>query len=120
MTIKPQPQPQPLESPADSSAAAAATTGKRDSTEDGPTEHGEKRQQKKQKAAEPTTSSVDEFGPDGMTALQRACGRITLAHTASEIYPFSVTSFHRVGTASGLYDEADVVPYAEGEAGDVQ
>ena len=68
-----QPQPQPLESPADSSAAAAATTGKRDSTEDGPTEHGENRQQKKQKAAEPTTSSVDEFGPDGMTALQRAC-----------------------------------------------
>ena len=53
-------------------------------------------------------------------ALQRACGRITLAHTASEIYPFSVTSFHRVGTASGLYDEADVVPYAEGEAGDVR
>ena len=53
-------------------------------------------------------------------ALQSACGRITLAHTASEIYPFSVTSFHRVGTASGLYDEADVVPYAEGEAGGVQ
>ena len=48
-------------------------------------------------------------------ALQRACGRITLAHTASEIYPFSVTSFHRVGTASGFYDEADVVPYGEDE-----
>ena len=53
-------------------------------------------------------------------ALQRACGRITLAHTASEIYPFSVTSFHRVGTASGLYDAADVVPYGEDEAGDVR
>ena len=48
-------------------------------------------------------------------ALQRACGRITLAHTASEVYPFSVTSFHRVGTAGGFYDEADVVPYGEDE-----
>ena len=51
-------------------------------------------------------------------ALQRACGRITLAHTASEVYPFSVTSFHRVGTAGGFYDEADVVPYGEDEAGE--
>ena len=44
-------------------------------------------------------------------ALQRACGRITLAHTmpAAEISPFSVTSFYRVGTATGLYEEADVV-----------
>ena len=51
-------------------------------------------------------------------ALQRACGRITLAHTSSEIYPFSVTSFHRVGTAGGFYDEADVVPYGEEEPGE--
>ena len=51
-------------------------------------------------------------------ALQRACGRITLAHTASEVYPFSVTSFHRVGTAGGFYDEADVVPYGEEEPGE--
>ena len=55
-------------------------------------------------------------------ALQRACGRITLVHTmpASEIYPFSVTSFHQVGTASGLYDEADVVAYGEDEEGEVR
>ena len=48
-------------------------------------------------------------------ALQRACGRITLAHTmpAAEISPFSVTSFYRVGTATGLYEEADVVAYAD-------
>ena len=46
-------------------------------------------------------------------ALQRACGRITLAHTmpAAEISPFSVTSFYRVGTATGLYEEADVTTY---------
>ena len=54
-------------------------------------------------------------------ALQRACGRITLAHTmkASEISPFSVTSFHSVGTASGLYHEADVVADGEDEDGKV-
>ena len=45
------------------------------------------------------------------TAMRRVCGAISLAHTAAEISPFSVTSFFEVGLAQGLYEAADVVAF---------
>lgn len=46
-------------------------------------------------------------------ALRRACGSMTLAHTAAEISPFSVTSFYEVGLAQGGYARGDIVAYSE-------
>ncbi|CAE8594569.1 unnamed protein product [Polarella glacialis] len=44
-------------------------------------------------------------------AARLNCGGITVAHTASDISPFSVTSFCSVGLAAGLVDAADMVPF---------
>lgn len=45
------------------------------------------------------------------SVLGRLSERLLVAHTASEISPFSVTSFCDVGLASGLVSAADMVPY---------
>ena len=44
-------------------------------------------------------------------ASRRLCGGITVAHTASDISEFSVTSFYRVGLELGLLDATDIVSY---------
>lgn len=44
-------------------------------------------------------------------ALKNLCGSITIAHTSSEINPFSVTSFYKVGLELDLYDEMDICSY---------
>ena len=42
-------------------------------------------------------------------ACQAICGEITVAHTANEIHPFSVTSFYTVTRDLGLIDASDSV-----------
>jgi hypothetical protein len=39
------------------------------------------------------------------------CGDLTVAHTSTDISPFSVTSFYEVGLAMGLIDAAQIVPF---------
>ena len=39
------------------------------------------------------------------------CGDLTVAHTSTEISPFSVTSFYEVGLAMGLIDAGQIVPF---------
>jgi len=46
------------------------------------------------------------------TALKQICGEITLAHTSSDISPFSITSFYEVGMDIGRIEIADIVPFA--------
>lgn len=44
-------------------------------------------------------------------ALRAACGGVTVAHTAEEISPFSVTSFYEAGLAVGAVFESDMVRF---------
>jgi hypothetical protein len=45
-------------------------------------------------------------------SLKELCeGSLTIAHTSSEINPFSVTSFYKVGLRLGLYDPTELVAY---------
>jgi len=44
-------------------------------------------------------------------ACRQICGDLTVAHTAHDISPFSVTSFYSVGLGLGLVEEHQVVPY---------
>jgi hypothetical protein len=46
-------------------------------------------------------------------ACKRICGGLTVAHTSSDISEFSVSSFYRVGLASGLIDANEMVPYSD-------
>jgi hypothetical protein len=46
-------------------------------------------------------------------ACKRICGGLTVAHTSSDISEFSVSSFYRVGLASGLIDANEMVPYRD-------
>ena len=45
--------------------------------------------------------------------LKQICGALTLAHTSSDISPFSVTSFYEVGMEIGRIKAADIVPFVE-------
>ena len=44
--------------------------------------------------------------------LKQICGALTVAHTSSDISPFSVTSFYEVGMDTGRIEAADIVPFA--------
>ena len=44
-------------------------------------------------------------------ACNRICGEITVAHTSTEISPFSVTSFYQVGLDLGLVTADQIVAY---------
>ena len=44
-------------------------------------------------------------------ACNMTCGDLTVAHTSTEISPFSVTSFYEVGLAMGLIDAGQIVPF---------
>ena len=44
-------------------------------------------------------------------ACNRICGEITVAHTSTEISPFSVTSFYQVGLDLGLVAADQIVAY---------
>ena len=44
-------------------------------------------------------------------ACNMTCGDLTVAHTSTEISPFSVTSFYEVGLAMGLNDAGQIVPF---------
>ena len=44
-------------------------------------------------------------------ACNRICGEITVAHTSTEISPFSVTSFYQVGVDCGLIGADQIVAY---------
>jgi hypothetical protein len=44
-------------------------------------------------------------------ACKKICGGITIAHTSSEISPFSVTSFFAIGLKLGLIADTDMVPF---------
>ena len=46
-------------------------------------------------------------------ACKQICGGLTVAQTSSEISEFSVSSFYRVGLASGLIDANEMVPYSD-------
>jgi hypothetical protein len=46
-------------------------------------------------------------------ACKQICGCLTVAHTSSDISEFSVSSFYRVGLASGLIDANEMVPYSD-------
>ena len=46
-------------------------------------------------------------------ACKRICGGLTVAHTSSDISEFSVSSFYRVGLASGLIEANEMVPYSD-------
>ena len=46
-------------------------------------------------------------------ACKQICGGLTVAHTSSEISEFSVSSFYRVGLASGLIDADEIVPFCD-------
>jgi hypothetical protein len=46
-------------------------------------------------------------------ACKQICGGLTVVHTSSEISEFSVSSFYRVGLASGLIDANEMVPYSD-------
>lgn len=48
-------------------------------------------------------------------ACQQLCGGITVAHTAREIHPFSVTSFYTIGLELGLLKADDLVSYSGAE-----
>uniref|UniRef100_A0A7R9ZTY0 Uncharacterized protein n=1 Tax=Pseudo-nitzschia arenysensis TaxID=697910 RepID=A0A7R9ZTY0_9STRA len=56
-----------------------------------------------------TYAMLQEVTKAGLKAL---CGDITIAHTSSEINPFSVTSFYEVGLDLGLYDATNMVAYS--------
>ena len=45
--------------------------------------------------------------------LKQICGAITVAHTSSDISPFSVTSFYEVGMEMGKIKATDIVPFAK-------
>ena len=45
--------------------------------------------------------------------LKQICGSLTVAHTSSEISPFSITSFYEVGIEIGRIEAADIVPFAK-------
>ena len=45
--------------------------------------------------------------------LKQICGSLTVAHTSSDISPFSVTSFYEVGLEIGRIEAADIVPFAK-------
>ena len=46
-------------------------------------------------------------------AARRLCGGITVAHTASDISEFSVTSFYSIGLELGLVNAAEFVSYED-------
>ena len=46
-------------------------------------------------------------------ACKQICGGLTVAQTSSEISEFSVSSFYRVGLASGLINAREMVPYSD-------
>ena len=46
-------------------------------------------------------------------AARRLCGGITVAHTASDISEFSVTSFYSIGLKLGLVNAAEFVSYED-------
>ena len=45
--------------------------------------------------------------------LKQICGSLTVAHTSSEISPFSITSVYEVGIEIGRIEAADIVPFAK-------
>ena len=45
--------------------------------------------------------------------LKQICGALTVAHTSSDISPFSVTSFYEVGMEIGRIESTDIVPFAK-------
>ena len=45
--------------------------------------------------------------------LKQICGVLTVAHTSSDISPFSVTSFYEVGIEIGRIEATDIVPFAK-------
>ena len=45
--------------------------------------------------------------------LKQICGTLTVAHTSSDISPFSVTSFYDVGMEIGRIKATDIVPFAK-------
>lgn len=45
--------------------------------------------------------------------LKQICGALTVAHTSSDISPFSVTSFYEVGIEIGRIEATDIVPFAK-------
>ena len=45
--------------------------------------------------------------------LKQICGALTVAHTSSDISPFSVTSFYEVGVEIGRIKATDIVPFAK-------
>ena len=46
-------------------------------------------------------------------ASRQLCGGITVAHTASDISEFSVTSFYSIGLELGLVEASDLVSYGD-------
>ncbi len=59
-----------------------------------------------------TYAMLQEVAKAGLRAL---CGDITIAHTSSEINPFSVTSFYTVGLNLGLYDATNIVSFSDAD-----
>ena len=74
----------------------------------------EKDQQREREGKAPLQSYYRDFAllqEVTKAACRSLCGEITVAHTSSEISPFSVTSFYEVGLKLGLMTADQIMPY---------
>ncbi|MGS2742489.1 hypothetical protein ACU6TU_02680 [Halomonas sp. LS-001] len=77
---------------------------------------GEKNLQRRAKGKPPLKDYFRDFAllqEVTKAACHQLSGGITVAHTSSEIHPFSVTSFYTVGIELGLMGTDDIVTYRD-------